>query len=124
MANEALKSDSLNQLFLFAKSTMLLNLGRYAECLACSEKLIGMNCKMADAYYNAGTACLNIALRMDSRKYKKQIKKMYQQAMPYMEKYRQLAPDEKDRWAPALYRIYFNLNMGKQFDEIDKILKK
>ena len=124
VANEALKSDSLNQLFLFAKSTMLLNLGRYAECLACSEKLIGMNCKMADAYYNAGTACLNIALRMDSRKYKKQIKKMYQQAMPYMEKYRQLAPDEKDRWAPALYRIYFNLNMGKQFDEIDKILKK
>ena len=124
VANEALKADSLNQLFLFAKSTMLLNLGRYAECLACSEKLIGMNCKMADAYYNAGTACLNIALRMDSRKYKKQIKKMYQQAMPYMEKYRQLAPDEKDRWAPALYRIYFNLNMGKQFDEIDKILKK
>jgi tetratricopeptide (TPR) repeat protein len=124
VANEALKTDSLNQLFLFAKSTMLLNLGRYAECLACSEKLIGMNCEMADAYYNAGTACLNIALRMDSRKYKKQIKKMYQQAMPYMEKYRQLAPDEKDRWASALYRIYFNLNMGKQFDEIDKILKK
>ena len=37
VANEALKSDSLNQLFLFAKSTMLLNLGRYAECLACSR---------------------------------------------------------------------------------------
>lgn len=123
IANEALKSDSLNQLFLFAKSTMLLNLGRYAECLACSEKLINMNCQMADAYYNAGTACLNIALKMDSRKNKKQIKKMYQQALPYMEKYRQLAPEEKDRWAPALYRIYFNLNMGKQFDEIDKVLK-
>ncbi len=123
VANEALKSDSLNQLFLFAKSTMQLNLGQYADCLMTSEKLINMNCEMADAYYNAGTACLNIILKMDSRNHKKQIKRMYQRALPYMEAYRRLAPQEKDRWAPALYRIYFNLNMGKQFDEIDKLLQ-
>ena len=123
VANEALKSDSLNQLFLFAKSTMQLNLGQYAECLKTSEQLINMNCEMADAYYNAGTACLNIVLKMDSRMHKKQIKRMYQRALPYMEAYRRLAPQEKDRWAPALYRIYFNLNMGKQFDEIDKLLQ-
>ena len=124
MADEALQSDSLNELFLFAKSTMLLNLGRYTECLDYSQRLIRQNNQMADAYYNAGTACLNIALGMDSRKNKKQVVKMYQQALPYMETYRKLAPEEKQKWAPALYRIYFNLNMGKQFDEIDKILKK
>ncbi len=124
VSNEALQRDSLNELFLFAKSTMLLNLGRYADCLKFSKKLIDLNPEMADAYYNAGTACLNIALRMDSRKHKKQIRKMYQKAMPYMEKYRELAPTEKQKWASALYRIYFNLNMGKQFDEMDKILKK
>ena len=123
VANEALKSDSLNQLFLFAKSTMQLNLGQYADCLMTSEQLINMNCEMADAYYNAGTACLNIILKMDSRNHKKQIKRMYQRALPYMEAYRRLAPQEKDRWAPVLYRIYFNLNMGKQFDEIDKLLQ-
>lgn len=123
VVNEALKSDSLNQLFLFAKSTMQLNLGQYADCLMTSEQLINMNCEMADAYYNAGTACLNIILKMDSRNHKKQIKRMYQRALPYMEAYRRLAPQEKDRWAPALYRIYFNLNMGKQFDEIDKLLQ-
>ena len=49
---------------------------------------------------------------------------MYQKALPYMEKYRTLAPGGEQKWGPALYRIYFNLNMGKQFDEIDKILKK
>ena len=79
---------------------------------------------MADAYYNAGTAYLNIALRMDPRRHKKQIRKMYQNALAPLEKYRELAPDEKQKWGPALYRVYFNLNMGKQFDEIDKILKK
>jgi len=41
-----------------------------------------------------------------------------------MEKYRKLAPAEKKKWAPALYRIYLNLNMGKQFDEIDNLMKK
>ena len=124
IVDEALKTDSLNELYLFAKSTMLLNLGRYAECLDYSNRLIALNDQMADAYYNAGTACLNIILKMDSRRHKKQIRKMYQQAQPYMETYRRLAPEAKDKWGPALYRIYFNLNMGKQFDEIDKILKK
>ena len=124
VADEALATDSVNTLFLLAKSTMLLNLGRYAECLDDSQRLIALNDQAAEAYYNAGTACLNIALKMDSRKYKKQITKMYQKALPYMETYRQLAPQEVEKWGPALYRIYFNLNMGKKFDEIEKILKK
>ena len=28
------------------------------------------------------------------------------------------------KWAFPLYTIYLNLNMGKEFDEIDKIMKK
>jgi tetratricopeptide (TPR) repeat protein len=124
LADEALAVDSLHPLFLLAKSTMLLNLGNYAQCITYSDRLISVDPEMADAYYNAGTAYLNITLNMDARKYRKQIRKMYQQAMPYMETYRKLAPDERQKWGPALYRIYFNLNMGKQFDEIDKILKK
>ena len=40
-----------------------------------------------------------------------------------METYRKLMPDEKDKWGPVLYRIYLNLNRGKQFDEIDRLLK-
>ena len=123
VADEALAADSLSELYLFAKSTMLLNLCEYAQSLAYSKKIIAQNDQMADAYYNAGTALVNIALSMDPRKQKKQIRKKYQMAMPYMETYRRLAPQQKDKWAPALYRIYFNLNMGKQFDEIDRILK-
>lgn len=122
-ADEALKADSTSTLFLLAKSTMLLNLGRYAQCLDYSERLIALDEQAAEGYYNAGTACVNIAQRMDSRKHKKQIRKMYEKALPYMETYRRLAPQETMKWADALYRIYFNLNMGKQFDEIDGILK-
>lgn len=124
VVNEALKTDSLNELYLFAKSMVMLNLKKYGDCLMFSDKLIELNPNLPDVYYNGGLACLNIAQRMDPRKYKKQIKKMYERARPYMEKYREMAPNETEKWAPALYRIYFNLNMGKQFDEIDKILKK
>jgi len=123
VAEKALATDSLNTLFMLAKSTMLLNLGRYKECLDYSQKLIAFDGLAAEAFYNAGTACMNITLGMDSRKQKKQITKMYQKALPYMETYRKLAPQEKQKWGEALYRIYFNLNMGKQFEEIDRMLK-
>ena len=124
VADQALEADSTSSLFLFAKSVALLKLEKFAESLDYSNRVIKRYPDMAEAYYNAGTAYVNIALRMDPQRHKKQIKKMYQNAMPYMEKYRALMPDAAQKWGPALYRIYFNLNMGKQFDEIDKILKK
>ena len=123
VVNEALKTDSLNYLFLYAKSTVLLNLHRYEACLKVCDELIQLKPDMADAYFNAGIACLNVAQSMDPRKNKTKLRKIYEQARSYMEPYRAKAPDEVDKWAPALYRIYFNLNMGKQFDEIDRLLK-
>lgn len=122
--DSALEADSVNELFLYAKSNVLMQMEQYAQSLEYTDRLIHLNDSMAEAYYNGGMAYLNIALRMDPQRHKKQIRKMYQKALPYMEKYRALAPSEKAKWGPALYRIYFNLNMGKQFDEIDKILKK
>lgn len=112
------------ELYLFAKSTMLYRLKRYGECIKVSDQVIAINPKAAEAYFNAGTGYLNIALKLDERKDKKQMRQLYQKARPYMEQYRKLMPDEKQKWGPALYRIYLNLNMGRQFDEIDRLLKK
>ena len=55
---------------------------------------------------------------------RKNILSDYRKALPYLEKYRKLAPDQGSRWAVPLYTIYLNLNMGKEFDEMDKILRK
>ena len=123
IVDQALEADSLSELYLYAKSNVLMQLEKYAESLTFTNKLLTLNDQQADAYFNGGSAYLNIALRMDPQRHKKQIRKMYQNALPYMEKYRALAPSQKEKWGPALYRIYFNLNMGKQFDEIDRILK-
>ncbi len=126
LANEALATDSTSLLFLFAKSTALLNLGRYDDCIAASDSLIAANDSLPDAYYNAGMAYMNKILAAEeasnTRKQKKSIMALYNKALPYMEKCRALAPNDKQKWAPALYKIYLNMNRGKQFEEIDKLL--
>ena len=59
-----------------------------------------------------------------SRKQKPRLLSLYRSALPYIQKYRALMPDDKQRWGLPLYTIYLNLNMGKEFDEIDNLLRK
>ena len=124
IADSAMAVCDTCELYLFAKSTTLLRMERYEESIKVSDRLIQLNDKQAEAYFNAATGYLNIALQLDPLKDKKQLKLVYQKARPYMEHYRELMPQEKQKWGPALYRIYLNLNMGKQFDEIDRLLKQ
>lgn len=119
----ALAVKDSSELTLFAKATVLFNLGRLDESIAISEKLLQLNDTLPDPYYNIGICYLNKALALSPLRDKKQQRKLYQQARQYMEHYRELAPKEQGKWAPALYRIYLNLNMGRQFDEIDRLLK-
>lgn len=124
VVNRVLEMNDTSRLYLYAKSTVLFNLGSYDECIALSDTLIKWNDSIPDPYYNAGTSYLNKALKLHPLREKKQLRATYQKARPYMERYRQLAPDQKQKWGPALYRIYLNLNMGRQFDEIDRLLKQ
>ena len=123
VVNHVLAKDT-SFLYRYAKSTVLFNLERYDECIALSDSLICQNDSAPDPYYNAGTAYLNKALQLHPLREKKQLRATYQKARSYMEHYRQLAPEQKQKWGPALYRIYLNLNMGRQFDEIDRLLKQ
>ena len=127
LADSGLQVNADNQLFLLARSVAQLYLERYDECIETSERLIALNDTMPEPYFNIATVRLNQALMLEQenepRKNRQQLQTLYQQARPYMEAYRQLAPDDKERWAPGLYRIYLNLNMGKKFDEIDRLIK-
>lgn len=128
IADRGLQVNSDNPLFLMAKSMALLSLERYDESVEVSEKLISLDAMKPEPYFNIATAYLNQALALEKknepRRYRSQIEEYYKKARPYMEQFRQLMPQAKERWAPGLYRIYLNLNMGKQFDEIDQLMKK
>lgn len=129
VVEKGLAHDPERELFLFAKNNLLLNLGQYEECIKISDKLIAKNESLAEAYYNAGVSYINMAYvlekeKKNTRKQREAIVDKYRKAKPYIEKYRELAPDKKDRWAAALYNVYYNLNMGKEFEEIDQLLRK
>lgn len=127
VAEKALSIDPQKDIFLFAKSTILLNMDRYDECIAVTDTLIRHNDSIPEAYYNIGIAYLNKVLYLEQQRKtettKTVIRELYEKAKPYMEKYRSMMPESPRSWAMPLYRIYLNLNMGKQFDEIDRILK-
>ena len=124
VVNHVLAYNDSSLLYRYAKSTVLFNMGRYDECIALSDSLIQLNDSLPEPYYNAGTSYLNKALNIHPLREKKLLRATYQKARPYMERYRLLAPDQKQKWGTALYRIYLNLNMGRQFDEIDHLLKQ
>ena len=129
VADKALAIAPDNDIYLFTKGTILLNMGDFKQCIEVSKKALAVNDSLSGAYYNIGLAYFNQAVEMDknsqqSRKTHQEIDGLYKSAMPYLQKYRTMAPDMQDQWALPLYTIYLNLNMGKEFDEIDKLLNQ
>lgn len=124
LSDSALAACDSCELFLFAKSSVLLRLQRWEESVRYSRLAMVQNDSLPEPYFNAGMAYLNMAEKLSPTSDKKLFTDYFQRARTYMEYYRLLMPKEQDKWAPPLYRIYLNLNLGKQFDEIDKILKK
>lgn len=129
VVNEALTVVPDSDVYLAAKSNLLLEQGKLQECIEVSKKVIEVNQKLADPYYNAGICYFNLAVEQDknshnSRKVKEQVEANYKKALPYLVKYREMEPKEQGKWAFPLYTIYLNLNMGKEFDEIDKVMKQ
>lgn len=129
VVNEALTVVPDSDVYLAAKSNLLLEQGKLQECIEVSKKVIEVNQKLGDPYYNAGICYFNLAVEQDknshnSRKVKEQVEANYKKALPYLVKYRKMEPKEQGKWAFPLYTIYLNLNMGKEFDEIDKVMKQ
>ena len=121
-------------IFWYAKSLVYLKQGKDREVIDACDSCLARDALFVDAYYNKGIASLNLAAIYAehactdisdprSRRDREIIRSLYMLAKQPMEQVRALSPDDKARWAPPLYRIYLNLNMGKEFDEIDHILK-
>lgn len=129
IANKGLQHDSTSIEFLFPKCSALLNIGNLKECIATGNKIISLNDTLPDVYYHVGLAYFTLATTLEEQigrrtlKQKKEIKEYFDKARLYMEKYRTMEPDKVLQWSSPLYTIYLNLNMGKEFEEMDRLLK-
>ena len=117
----------------YSKSKSYLSQGDYKSCIAYADSTIQLDENFADAYYNKGLAYVNLAVisqemstkDVNDPKYaedKQRTQSLFRLARPCMEMVRKLQPDKQDRWASPLYRIYLNLNLGDEFNEIDRLL--
>lgn len=133
LADSLLLTDTTNLYFLSAKSLALMNLGRDTESIATSKRILAIDSTLAEVYYYTGAAYCNLAddvqlpTTINSRAYKQADAKRtgyYKAACPYLEKYRQLVPAAKEKWAPLLYNVYLAMNQGDKFEEIQHIMSE
>ncbi len=121
-------------LYWYAKSLMYLHKEDWEHCIEMCDSTLRRDTLHVDAFRNKGASLLNQAMEFaetmsydtKSAKYKRERKKLqecYQKARVPYERLRELVPDKSTVWASPLYRIYLNLNMGKEFAEIEKLLK-
>ena len=96
------------------------------------QKAIDVDPNMTSSYGNLGRVYYNMAAKeqmkaadiKDVKKYNEQMAKakpFFEKAAPCFEKVREANPDDKDN-LKALRTIYYNLNQGAKFDELDKII--
>lgn len=132
-ADDMLAKNSNNKLYVYVKAYLYHNMKQYDNAITYYEKAIQLDPNYAEAYSNLGLAYLMKAQEFSDKattnvndpKYVKAqatIKAFYEKAKPYYEKARQLKPDAKELWGQGLYRVYYYLNMGPQFEEIEKVI--
>lgn len=128
IADRAISKCPNNHIYRYTKASILLNMERYEDCIEAADSTIAISKDIADCYYIAGIANVYLAeglqkKAMKNKTAKQQMQAYYKAALPYFEEYRKREPNRKDKWGSPLYTIYLNLNKGKEFDEISKLLK-
>mgnify|MGYP000292311955 FL=1 len=133
-ADDMLAKDPNNKLYLYVKAYLYHNMKDYEKAIEFYKKTLDIDPAYAEACSNLGLVYLLQAQEyadkapadINDPNYataQAEIKKFYEAAKPYYEKARELKPDQKDLWLQGLYRVYYNLNMGPEFEEIDKMMK-
>ncbi|MDR1222521.1 MAG: tetratricopeptide repeat protein [Tannerella sp.] len=86
-----------------------------------------MQSNLGRVYFNQGVTQLDNANDIaDVKKYneeKEKAKDLFRKALPYFEKAYQLNPEASDN-KMALRSIYYNLDMGDKYEEIDKVMNE
>lgn len=134
-ADDMLAKDPANTFYLYVKGYLYHNMKDYDKAIEFYKKTIEIDPKYAEAYSNLGLVyCLQAqdfsekaTADMNDPKYKEDqntLKAFYEKALPCYDKARELKPDQKELWLNGLYRVYYNLQMGPEFDAIEQLMKK
>ena len=136
-ADEMLVKTEL-PIFSFVKGFVAQNDKNYEDAIKYYKDVIEKDPNYTGAYRNLAICYCQKAqdksdsisnLNMKSKEYKdgmEEVRGWYRLALPLYEKLRTLDdgsdPDVKMAWQSGLYTCYYMLNMGKEFEEIEKLM--
>ena len=136
-ADEMLAKNPL-PIFRFVKGFVFQNMSEYEKAIEEYKVAIEQDPNYIGAYRNLGICYCQLAqnasdkmtnLNIKSKAYKEQkeiVTGYYRLALPIYEHLRKIDdgtdPDVRSAWTNGLYTCYYMLNMGKEFDEIEKIV--
>ena len=129
----AIAQDPNNATYYFAQGTLFEKMNREEDAIAAYEKAIKNDDTFFNAFYNLGALYYNKGVQQieiankvpasDNEKYVAETKKAdqwWEKAIPYMEKCRQINPDDK-MTLESLKNLYYRM---KQMDKYNEILEK
>ena len=136
-ADEMLAKNPL-PIFRFVKGFVYQNMSDYDKAIEEYKIAIEQDPNYTGAYRNLGICYCQLAqnasdkmtnLNIKTKAYKEQkevVTSYYKLALPIYEHLRKIDdgtdPDVRSAWTNGLYTCYYMLNMGKEFEEIEKIV--
>lgn len=150
--NKLVTEDAQDKINWYVKGALELNIaGKYEEARKSLEKALALDPNYEDALFNMGTAYINdiyeqrlegkfkfvgmdqvvqgngkAVTAKDKAACEQQVatvKSYYEKAKPYLEKLRQLTPNDARRWASPLQIVYSSLNEMDKAKEMDALLE-
>ena len=138
-ADEMLAKNPL-PIFRYVKGYIYQNMKEYDKAIEEYKIVIEQDPTYASAYHNLGICYSDLAqqvsdasatLNFRSKAFKasqEKMKEYYRMALPMFEKLRTLDdgtdPERRTAWTSGLYNCYYILNMGKELEEIEKIMNQ
>ena len=133
-ADEMIAKNGDSAFYQYVKGYLYQNMKDYDNAISAYKQAIAKDANYVEAYSNLGLCYCQQAIaygetavsEIDDPKYQEEqakIKKYYEEAKPYYEKVRELAPEKRELWLNGLYTIYYKLNMGDQFKEVEKLMQ-
>ncbi len=132
-ADGMIASHPDNSFYVYVKGFLYHNMKDYDKALEFYKKTVEIDPTYAEAYSNIGLVYSikgqefseNATTDINDPQYAKDqetLREFYLEAKPNYEKARELAPDNKQLWLQGLYRVYYILDMGEEFEEIEKLM--
>jgi len=134
-ANGMLAKAPDNYYYLFVKGFLYHSMKRYNDALVFYKRSIEENPYYAEAYSNVGLVyslmaqdfSVEAVTDIKDPRYsvdKAKLRSFYEKALPYYEKARELRPNDRTLWLTGLHRVYYNLSMGEQFNEMEALMNQ